>query len=431
MKKIISLAVTASALLAGPDIGNLVDYDAQDNYVAQEARQFTPTPVIAPVVTKTAATSMMVEKENCCSNRDSVDLIGGYNFTEDDGALDDAATIGIRYNKNVAPNTYVQLGYERVLNADYKKGAKKVKRSVTDDYGNGGSGTGTGTSGTGGDNAGSNGTGSGNERPTPNTASTKKSAGGTQLDRFYLNGMYEFCGASKLTPYLFGGLGYENVRHESSTLESGGFVNAGAGLKYQIGENLNLLTEAKALKKFDNDDLDIVAGVGIDMIFGAAATQMVPVSEFEIAQPAVVPSIVPAVVPSIVPADAPLATPVVVQQSVPAYNPMYENLDVVTIDNEGEDSINSRRTSHRSYNSNGGDYYIQVAALFKNNGANSKYFRKLDAQGLNHQLKSTTVRGKNINLLLVGPYSSKAEANADLGKVRSVERGAFIKRVKS
>jgi cell division septation protein DedD len=382
---------------------------------------------------------MMVEKASCCSNRDSVDLIGGYNFTEDNGALDDAATIGIRYNKNVAPNTYVQLGYERVLNSDYKKGAKKLNRSVTGDYGdseNGENSNGSNSGNGSGNDNGNNSNGSGNANGTggsssggtnvgtnPSSKSTKKHAGGTQLDRFYLNGMYEFCGASKLTPYLFGGLGYENVRHESSTLESGGFANAGAGLKYQIGENLNLLTEAKAIKKFDNDDLDIVAGVGIGMMFGAAATQMVPVSEFEIAQPAVVPSIIPA--------DAPLATPVVIQQSVPAYNPMYENLDVVTIDTEGRDSINSRRTSHRAYNSNGGDYYIQVAALFKNNGANSTYFRKLDAQGLNHQLKNTTVRGKNISLLLVGPYDSKSAANADLGKVKSVERGAFVKRVKS
>jgi cell division septation protein DedD len=220
---------------------------------------------------------------------------------------------------------------------------------------------------------------------------------------------------------------YENVRHESYDLESGGFANLGAGLKYRISDNLNLISEARALKKFDNDDIDIMAGLGIGMMFGAAAAQVAPVSEIEVQQ-----APIPEIKQSIIPAYAPAVTTTEMEivQTVPAPSAMYEKLDVVTIDNEGEDSINSRR--HKVYAAprytDGNSYYIQVAALFKSNG-NSTYFKKLDARGLNHEIKHTSVRGRDVKLLLVGPYSSRAEASADLSRAKQVERGAFIKKI--
>jgi hypothetical protein len=407
MKRIVAIAITASALLAGPDMGTLIDYDAQDDYIAQteEAEQYIPAPIVTPIVTAPIVVAPMVTKKSCCSNRDSVDLMGGYNFTEDSGALDDAATVGIRYNKNIAPNTYIQFGYDRVFNADYRKHNKTASKAKRE------------SDGTNSNDNGSNG-----------SSSSSSQSAGTQLDRFYLNGLYEFCGEKRLTPYVFAGLGYENVRHEAYDLESGGFVDAGAGVKYQLNEDLNLITEAKALKKFDNNDLDIVASLGIGIMLGGATSQITPISEIEIVQQT------PDVIPSIIPEVTPLAT--------------YDNLDVVPIKEEREFNtraiLNEPSHAYNNYDvvpieeegrytstalTNDGDYYIQVAALFNSTGEDSSYFIKLDAAGLNHQIKETTIRGRDVKLLLVGPYNSDSEARADLQRTKSIEKGAFVKKI--
>lgn len=425
MKKIIALAVTASALLAGPDMSTLIDYDAQDDYVAQtqEAEQYIPAPAITPIVIAPILAAPVIAKKSCCTNRDSIDLMAGYNFTEDSGALDDAATAGIRYNKNIAPNTYIQLGYDRVFNSDYRKHNRATAKGVRSVSGDNDSSNDNGTNGS--------------------VSNSSAQIAGTQLDRFYLNGLYEFCDENKLIPYVFAGLGYENVRHEAYDLESGGFFDAGAGLKYQLNENLNLITEAKALKKFDNDDLDIVAGLGLGIMFGAAAIQTAPISEIETIQ-----SATPDVMPSIIPAVAPLATYNAI--TPPGPSSAYDDLDVVPIEEEGRFKTRAVfNEPSRSYNNfdvvpieeegrynsramvNDGSYYIQVAALFDGYRGDLSYSRKLDAAGLDHQLKNTTVSGRDVKLLLVGPYSSKTEAKVDLRRVRNIEKGAFIKKIES
>jgi len=375
MKRVALATIVASALLADPDMSILVNYDAQDKKIAQtqEKEQIAPAPIVAPLVTAPAA----VEKKSCCTNRDSVDLIGGYNFTEDDGALDDAATLGIRYNKNIAPNTHIQAGYERVFSSDYRNRSNLSKLS--------------------------------------------SSYGSTQLDRFYLNALYEFCNENKLMPYVFAGFGYENVRHESYNLESGGFFDTGAGLKYQLNNDINLITEARALKKFDNGDLDITTALGLGFMFGATHAERIESVELDTSiepKPDVIPSIIPA---------TPIAS--IIETEVPyTYDDKdYENFDVVPID-----EVN-RKNSCYSTAANLQDiepaYYIQIAALFKNSSTDSSYFQKLDNQGLNHQIKETTVRGKPVKLLLAGPYSSKAEARADLSRAKKIEKDAFIKKI--
>jgi hypothetical protein len=411
MKRIALATVVASALFAGPDMGILVDYDAQDEKIAQtqEKEQIEPAPIAAPLVTAPAP----VMKKSCCTNRDSIDLLGGYNFTEDDGALDDAATLGIRYNKNIAPNTYIQAGYERVFSSDYKNNnlSRLSSRSVTG--GNNGNGNESGN----GNDIGAD----GNTDNSSNINSTSNNKS-TQLDRFYLNGLYEFCNDKKLMPYIFAGFGYENVRHESYNLESGGFFNTGVGLKYQLNSDINLITEARALKKFDNSDLDITTALGLGFMFGAIDTENIESIELDTS---IEPK--PDIIPSIIPADAPIASMTEVEEPYSTDDEKYENLDVVPID-----EIN-RKNSYHSNDVNLQDtepaYYIQIAALFKSNATDSSYFQQLDKHGLNHEVKETTVKGRPVKLLLVGPYSSQAEARADLNRAKQIEKGAFIKKI--
>ena len=374
MKKIIIIASTASALLAGPDVGALVDYDAQDIYNAQteEIQQSIPAPAIVPEpVTYTAPTPVMITKTECCSN--SIDVMAGRNFTENNGALDDATAAGIRFNKCITKNSFIQAGYEHVFDADYIRGVDRDvdrQRSLK------------------------------SSRYEKIDTSSSDSLDRTPLNRFYINGLYEINNYNSLFPFVFAGLGYESVTDEAYEAQSQGFFNAGAGLKYKLNDKLNLITEAKAVKKFKNSDLDVVAAIGLGMMFEPTIQQR----EHEIiTQP--IPHIVPPVIESTV---EPIET--MTYQEPPVVHEIIEEEPFVV---ESE-------------------YYIQIAALFKGDfyARNSDYIRKIEANGLNYEIKRTTIRGRSAQLLLIGPYFSDAEARSDLRRAKRVEKGAFIKKIK-
>ncbi|MCH9813307.1 MAG: porin family protein [Epsilonproteobacteria bacterium] len=354
MKKIVALTLTASALLAGPDIQPLVDYDAQDMKKAQtqEAQQVTPAPIkavplVAPVV---------VQK---CHNG-SIDILGGANFTQESSYLDDAAAAGIRVNKCLTNNLFIQAGYEHVFAADYKNRTSSTTTAKA------------------------------------RGVQTKSTSGydDTHLNRIYVNAMYEFNNHNRLYPYVYAGLGYENVSDEAYDVEDQGFYNAGAGLRYGINDKVSLIADARAIRKIENRDIDIVAALGVGMIFGATSTIAQPTEEVTI-----IPQ--PDVVPSVISEPAPLATltqPTVVTEPI-------------VVDST---------------------YYIQIAALFQNQleTSDSPLIKSIDAQNLNYEIQETTVRGKSAQLLLVGPYYSETEARADLSRAKRVEKGAFIKKIK-
>jgi hypothetical protein len=368
MKKIIALALTASALLAGPDVEALVDYEAQDTYDAkvQEVEQYTtpePRYTPQPVFTPTVVDQIKPVETSSCLN--SADIIGGQNFTEDDGALDDSPLAGIRFNKCINKNAFVQLGYEHIFASDYNtnrndgiafgKDSRYDKKVVV--------------------------------------SPSKASLTDTPADRIYINGLYEFANDNALFPFVYGGLGYENVTDEAYAAESGGFTNLGGGLKYKISDTLNLIAETKAVKKFSNSDLDIMAGLGLGLVFGANIES----DEFEAGY------------------DDDIVNSLAYQDSE------YDTKPSII-------QTNYNQTPQ----ANNGTYYIQIAALYENNlGADSaRYIRSLEANGLNYETKETTIRGRSVELLLVGPYISSESARADLSKAKRVEKGAFVKKIR-
>ena len=375
MKKIIALALTASALLAGPDVEALIDYEAQDTYDAkvQEVEQYTsPEPRFTPKSTSVpaAVTHRELVETDACLN--SADIVGGQNFTEDDGALGDSPLAGIRFNKCITKNSFLQLGYERVFAADYNrdrndgyaisKDARYEKKTVV---------------------------------------SSSKSASwlkDTPADRIYVNGLYEIANENALFPFVYAGLGYEIISDEAYAAESGGFANLGGGLKYKISDTLNLIAETKALKKFSNSDLDVMAGLGLGLLFGGDRE----VDEFEAQY------------------DDDLVDSISYQDN--SYDEQYVQSAPAIVE------TNYNQTSQQA----GGTYYIQIAALYEDSlGAKSdRYIQNLEESGLNYETKEATVRGRAVELLLVGPYFSDAGARADLLKAKRVEKGAFIKRIR-
>ncbi len=488
MKKFILTAVSLSALCAGPVITPLVDYDKED---AIEAETKVEQKLILPVAKQPVVTAPGVRKEVFPYE---IGILAGRNFADSSSLVKDATTLGVRLNKYITEDIAIQIGYDRIFDADYK--FKKATRGFktehtanlqtpetancpstetpgdTTETNNGNSGTGdttiedTGTgngdtdnvdnnsdsSGTGdtgttdadsgnsgtngnenGDNSsngndgnsgnnsssndnggdnGNNGNGDGNGNITPKNPISQLGASGareTDIDRFYINALKEIHSTdTNFIPYLFAGLGYEHVNDKNLGIESQGFFNTGGGLKYSLNEKFRLISEAKVIKKFKDKDLDVVAMLGVGLLFGDEGESTVNQTN----------------------------------TNIPVAEPKPDNQDLTIILDAHEDSVPAtiapdlpvvaepiervKLDLHELKHS--GDYYIQVAAL-SSNTAVEKLLTKLESKNLRTVVKTAQVHGREIQRILVGPYMSRSEAKAELPEVKEVAKGAFIKKL--
>lgn len=128
-------------------------------------------------------------------------------------------TYGIKFGARVAPTWLVEVGYDRVDNADYSK--KKYE----------------------------------------------KKAQSTDINRFYANLVKEFNTESSLSPYVLGGFGYEYITNNSYSMDSDSFGQYGVGLRWAAMEYLHFKTEVKHLISFDGRS-DVVAMLGFTIPFG-------------------------------------------------------------------------------------------------------------------------------------------------------------------
>jgi septal ring-binding cell division protein DamX len=389
----------------------------------------------------------------------------GKNFTESNSLVDDSTAYGIRLNRYISEDNAIMFGYTRINDADYKrrKADAKAGRSTngtcttngtcapkpstcntpapstcntpatstcntsfsgTNSNTNTGSAsnsntntgsasnsnTNTGSASNNGANTGSasdNGTNPGTVIPTPGVGISNLSntySGDTDIDRFYINGLHNIhTQYSKLTPYVYGGFGYENVSNELKDNDSQGFFNAGGGLKYNLTDKFNILADVQGIKKFNNHDLDILGSIGLGFFFGNA---------FQPAPEAVVASGLEEVTPA-----APVRKVTVVQVK-PQPVVVAEVAKIVT-----DDKVEAAPT---------GEYYIQMAAGFKTDmETGCKHTRDLRDAGIDYDIKYTTIRGKNAAIVVVGPYDTKEEAKSHLKELRKYSKDAFVKRIKN
>ncbi len=488
MKKFILTAASVSALCAGTIIKPLVDYDKQD---AMQAETQVEQKLILPVTEQPVVTAPGVRKKTF---NYELDLLAGRNFADDDAVVKDATTMGIRLNRYITDTVAIQLGYDRIFDADYrlKKRTRLLKstkiartgtkcppcppcptegttgntggtdtNSGSSDTGgtgngdvsgtgnNGGNGNGGQNSGNGagdngnagqngdnngngvgnnGDNGGSGGAGgngsgtggngntgeggNGGSAENPLTiAGTRNLTKSTDIDRFYLNVQKEIRPEdTNLIPYFFAGVGYEHVNDEDLGLESQGFFNTGGGLKYSLNEKFKLVSEAKVIKKFKDHDLDVVAMLGVGLLFGEKG-EATPETETEQLASANEPRPESQDLTTIIIDDEPQPKSEVSAPTVPAVTQPIERV-----------RLDLNELHHA------GDYYVQVAAVSSNHST-KRLVHKLEQQNLRVVVKTATVRGRKIKRILVGPYMQRSEAKADLPKVRKVARGAFIKKL--
>ncbi len=480
MKKLILLTASASALCAGALIAPKVDYDKEDVLMAEAV---VPKKLILPTEEKPAVTVPGVRKT---SYGYGVNLLVGENFADNDGVIKDATMLGIRLNKYITDTLAIQLGDDRIFDADYK--LSKMRRALrkknlrcdvlcdtcetpqpdntdtgenttpsdTDNNTQQGNSdttcqtdtgcgqqepdqnadaTNDGTSGnTGGDttaetggaddtNNGNSGDQSGPKDNAGGTGQTPSDSGtgntgntnpletlgnrnlyrSTDIDRFYLNALKELPSEkTHLIPYFFAGFGYEHVNDKNLGFDSQGFFNTGGGLKYSLSDQFRLVSEAKVIKKFKDDRLDIAAMVGVGLLFGEKTT--VPAAED--AAPSVEPKPEPTL---IIPEEKISETSPEIP--APAVAKPIERVTLATPP--------MTQKSH---------YAIQVAVV-KSPKSLQNLKKTMAKQDLKVIVKKTKIKGEPAYRVLAGGYTSKAEAKQDLPKVRKIAKGAYIKKV--
>ncbi len=408
----------------------------------------------------------------------------GQNFTEDGAAVDDSTAFSLRVNKYISPNNAIMFGYTRISDADYNKNIiKKIGKSnrscginpckptidpcaqktnpcatpkvdpcatktnpCTTNYDNddnyyydndnsssqsnsdndyntdAGNGNSNGSNANNNNSAGSNannnnGAGSTNQnnannnqkphkptvnKPThkltpDNTGSLSKNSKkvSTDVDRFYINGLHNIdLEYSRLKPYVYAGFGYERVDKEYNDYKSQGFFDAGLGLKFGINDKVSLLADLQGIKKFRDNDLDILASLGLGFFFGANQ-QVAPETT--------------------VVAVAPKAEPV-------------REITIIKV----KPKTNTSKKKINTVSTTKGNYYIQLAAAFKQDVAEGCHFtEEMDKEGIAYDVKYTTIKGKNASVLVTGPYSSREEAKEELAKIRKISKDAFIRKFKN
>ncbi|OQX75034.1 MAG: hypothetical protein B6D59_00435 [Campylobacteraceae bacterium 4484_4] len=378
-----------------------------------------------------------------------IEGMAGKNYSDNDSILEDAPGLGIRLNTFISESNAIQIGYDHINNVKYKVAPQpdpKDSRCTTcipecppcppepectpsqenchDQHEGDQTQNGTGTIDENGNENGEEETGNGenqnqqgeesengeqtggttgdqgtetgqNPPPSDNVANhfTEK----TDIERYYINGLHEIHNGTKLIPFVFAGFGYEHVNNERAGYDSGGFFNAGGGLKYRVNKRVALVSEAKAIKKFDNGDLDISAMLGLGLYFGG---KKAPARESAVVKRLSKTKIKPVLPPA----------PVVTVVKVPKMD-------------EKERAVAA--LPHRSA------YYIQVAAAFKTHLKRDckHYLHQITDAGLPYRIKKATVNGKPAELLLVGPYRTPKEAKTDLPTLRKIDKGAFIKKI--
>lgn len=144
--------------------------------------------------------------------------IGGSWHISNDRYKDSAElSYGIKFAGRFAPTWLLEVGYERFDKADYKG------RGIT------------------------------NQR--------------TDSNRYFAHLVKEFAVDGKISPYILGGFGYEDLTNNIQSMDSAWFGQYGLGIRWELAKFLHLKTEVRHLASFDGRS-DIIAMLGLAIPFG-------------------------------------------------------------------------------------------------------------------------------------------------------------------
>jgi len=90
-------------------------------------------------------------------------------------------------------------------------------------------------------------------------------------DMFRIDGLYHFDQRGHWTPYLAAGLGQLRFDTKGGSDEDELALNVGGGIKYALSKELTVRADLRAVYGEDDSDLDTLATIGFNYIFGATS----------------------------------------------------------------------------------------------------------------------------------------------------------------
>jgi len=243
--------------------------------------------------------------------------------------------------------------------------------------------------------------------------------GKTDIERGSINIMYEPNSDKRIRPYSIIGFGGEKTHRVSNPRtndDSQAFVNAGAGLKFGINKNIDIVTEARWLRKLENNDNDIIATLGIGAKLGeskksadklASIPSVNATSDVQNAISLAKFKEIYKKKPTAVVAPAPVVA-------------IEENIAEAVYVEDGNDVVETSTYEEQAQDG----YYVQMAALFKGNG--EVLTNRLEKKDYPFVLHNVDRGGKDATLILVGPYESRAEAGIAIKFLKRLKRDAFV-----
>ncbi len=231
---------------------------------------------------------------------------------------------------------------------------------------------------------------------------------------------------SRVTPYLFAGLGGEKIYKsvKSTNVDSQMFYNGGAGLRYSVNPKVDLVAETRVIHKVEDQDTDLIGNVGIGYKIGGATRSKRPVktlADLAAATPKRVPPVVQPAAPAVIEPEPVEEVEPIIEGSLDEKE-MAVSSEVVDSGCEPTD-ITDTCPSSRDESSVGGvesGYYIQVISLRKN--STDAIASRLDRARLQYTFEDNG----DMTRVLVGPFSSRAAAKRTLRKAKRISRDAFI-----
>ncbi len=235
---------------------------------------------------------------------------------------------------------------------------------------------------------------------------------------------------SRVTPYVFAGLGGEKVYKtvKSTNLDSQMFYNGGVGLRYSVNNKVDLVGEARVIHKVEDKDTDIIGNVGLGLKFGVPQHKPAKtLQDLAAMTPAPAPVAPVEVAPEVLPAEpAPEIEPVIVgsldEKEAAVSGEIVENVESSDCapTSDVTETCPSDRDSVADQEGVESGYYIQVISLARN--STDKVTNRLDRMGLSYRLENSGAMTR----VLVGPFASRSDARRSLRKAKRVSRDAFI-----
>jgi cell division septation protein DedD len=242
------------------------------------------------------------------------------------------------------------------------------------------------------------------------STSTKKTTDLQRLSgQILINGEKEY----NVIPYILVGGGYEILSDETKHDVSQAYVEGGIGFKYHMQNNLIFDLEAKALKKFDTDDIDYMVNFGLGYMFHPS------LNVYKSRQASVLDEKPVTIKPksAAVKKKSQIIKPIPVKKEI-------ETLYTFKEEVQKKKSKKILSVTSKKNNSTYSNYYVQMAVWYKKE--NERLLSKLENAGYLFEIRDAKRLNKDVQLVLVGPYKNSRDAKKAYKKLRKIKKDAFI-----